>query len=115
MVSTFETMKHRGEIVEQAVRKSGMTVTSIAKKLGKSRRWMYDCFETKDLSLDHIIKIGKIIHYDFSDDFPELGRGKKEAFNDQRPPYPQHDADFWREKYYTLLEEHNQLLKSVSK
>ena len=115
MVSTFETMKHRGEIVEQAVRKSGMTVTGVAKKLGKSRRWMYDCFETKDLSLDHIIKIGKIIHYDFSEDFPELGRGKINAFNDPQQKYPQYDVDYWKDKYYALLEEYNQLLKSNAK
>lgn len=101
--------------MEQAVRKSGMTVTSVAKKLGKSRRWMYDCFETADLSLDHILKIGKIIHYDFAGDFPELGSNKLPTVNDPKREYPQHDTEFWREKYYMLLEEYNQLLKSTAK
>ena len=34
-------MVHRGEIVEQAVRKSGIPIATIAKRLGKSRRWMF--------------------------------------------------------------------------
>ena len=44
-VKIFVTMQHRGEIVERAIRQSGYPISSIAKKLGKSRRWMYLMFD----------------------------------------------------------------------
>ena len=34
-------MEHRGEIIEKAIRNSGMPLTSIARKIGKSRQWIY--------------------------------------------------------------------------
>ena len=58
-------MVHRGEIVEQAVRKSGIPIATIAKRLGKSRRWMYLMFENPDVPLEVIKRIGEIIYYDF--------------------------------------------------
>ena len=34
-------MEHRGEIIEKAIRNSGIPLTSIARKVGKSRQWVY--------------------------------------------------------------------------
>ena len=67
-------MKHKGKLVEKAVRESGISITKICKKLGKTTRWMYYTFENPDVSLDHIVKIGKIIHHDFSDEIIDLKR-----------------------------------------
>ena len=65
-------MEHRGEIIEQAVGKSGMSLVTISKKMGKSRRWLYLQFENPLVSLDVVLQIGKIIYYDFSDDIQIL-------------------------------------------
>lgn len=65
-------MQHRGEIVEQAVRRSGYSLTKLAARLGKSRKWLYDCFQNSNLSIEYIVAIGKIIYHDFSSEINEL-------------------------------------------
>ena len=99
-------MKHRGEIVEQAVRESGFSVAELARRLNKSRRHVYNIFENPQLSLDKVVQIGKIIHHDFSSDFSELKM-------DMQIPNTSHstDANFWRNKYFELLEKYNKLLE----
>ena len=64
-------MQHKGKILEKAVRESGMPLTKLSKKMAKSRRWMYNAFENENLSIDYILEIGKIIHYDFSEDLKD--------------------------------------------
>jgi hypothetical protein len=108
-------MLHRGEIVEEAVRQSGLSLTVIAKRLGKSRRHLYNLFEDPHLSLDTILQIGKIIRCDFtlnSSLFPLSGRS--EAFNPETPLYwngANETPDYWKNKYLHLLEKYNKLLE----
>jgi len=106
-------MQHRGEIVEKAVRQSGYPLTKLVSRLGKSRRWIYNAFENAQLPLDHILRIGKIIHHDFSEEIDEL-KGKPQPAEDLPLIYkePKHDAEYWRTKYYELLEKYNALLEN---
>ena len=106
-------MTHRGEIVEKAVRNSGIPLTKVAAKIGKSRRWIYNAFETSDLSLDYVIEFGRILHYDFAQEIPQIA-GHKSAFTENPIVYGENSIDFWKDKYYSLLEEHNQLFKELS-
>jgi hypothetical protein len=106
-------MQHRGEIVERAVRQSGYPLTKLASRLGKSRRWIYNAFENAQLPIDYILHIGKIIHYDFSDEIEELHSKAHHAEDPFLHPYAAgKDAEFWRTKYYDLLEKYNQLLEN---
>jgi hypothetical protein len=74
--------------------------------MGKSRKWLYDAFENPMLSIEHVLEIGRIIHHDFTQDIPELRRN-----------YQQTDTSVgveevkWKDKYITLLEEHQKLLE----
>jgi|SRR6218665_1542277 len=107
-------MVHRGEIVEKVVRNSGIPLSRVAAKMGKSRRWIYNAFETADLSLDFILEFGKILHYDFSEEIPQIA-SHRSVFTEKLAPYGEHNIEYWKEKYYNLLEEHNALLKQLSK
>ena len=108
---TFVHMLHRGEVIEKAIRESGYSITTVAQRLGKSRRWMYLLFENPGVSIELILQIGKIIYHDFSLEFPEVIQGKKIA-NEPQNTYGNNDeVAFWKEKYFTLLEEYNTLLK----
>ncbi len=107
-------MIHRGEIVERVVRNSGIPLTRIAVRMGKSRRWVYNAFETSDLSIDLILEFGKILHYDFSQDIPQM-KNTKSIVSDLPITYGEENAEYWKDKYYRLLEEHNELLKEISK
>jgi predicted transcriptional regulator len=105
-------MQHRGEIVKEAVYKSGLSITELAKRIGKSRRWVYLMFENHSVSIDVILQIGTIIHHNFTKDIEEFEPIKK-AFD--RPSSTTENVDLtgenWKNKYLQLLEEHNALLK----
>ena len=102
-------MEHRGEIIEKAIRNSGMPLTSIAREIGKSRQWIYLLFQNPNVSLNIIVKIGKIIYYDFSTDIKDLtlSRISFEELNEEKNK----KEESWKEKYYQLMEEHLQLIK----
>ena len=103
-------MQHRGEIIKEAIYQSGYSITKLAERLGKSRRWMYLQFENSNVSLDLILQIGEIIHHDFSNDFKELKNTLK-VVNDPINSYNVDEVEFWKNKYLTLLEEYTELLK----
>lgn len=108
-------VQHRGEIIKNAIYQSGYSITKLAERLGKSRRWMYLLFENSNVSLDIILQIGEIIHYDFSQEIKELN-STSQIVNDNLAPYgsaAQKDVDYWKNKYLSLLEEYNQLLKEM--
>ena len=102
-------MQHRGEILKEAVYKSGYPITELAKRMDKSRRWVYLLFENTTVSIDIMIQIGKIIHYDVSE---ELNTPSANLFTVNEPPSLYiSDEEYWKNKYLNLLEEYNELLK----
>lgn len=101
-------VQHKGEIIERAIRQSGIPINEIAKKLGKSRRWMYHLFANYNTPIDTILKIGRIIHYDFSEEIKELSILKDKNSDET---YTQ-SAEYWKDKYLQLLEKYNALLES---
>ena len=106
------SMQHRGEIIRKVIYNSGYTVTEIAAGIGKSRRWMYLMFENSNVSLDIVLQIGKIIHYDFTEEIKEFSPSQKNieksTLNSKKESS---DAEYWKNKYLKLLEEYNELLK----
>lgn len=105
-------MEHRGEIIEQAVRKSGMPLVTISKKMGKSRRWLYLQFENPLVSLDVVLQIGKIIYYDFSDEIQLLKVNTYVA--EPNISNGQDEVIYWKEKYFKVMEEYHVLLKKIA-
>ncbi len=97
-------MQHRGEIIKEAIYKSGFPITELAKRIGKSRRWVYLLFENNNVSLDLVLKIGSIIHYDFSNEINEFQSNSFIAEKEE-------NVEYWKNKYLKLLEEYNELLK----
>ena len=102
--------QHRGEILEAVIRKSGYPIKALAKRLGVSRNTVYNKFKEYDLSYDFIVRVGDIIRYDFTYDYPELktnvSLGKE-----------QHATELWRleQRYTHLLERYNKLLSFLVK
>src|SRR6218665_1665096 len=105
-------MQHRGEIVKKAVYKSGYPITELAKRLLKSRRWVYLMFENSNVSLDMILQICKIINYDFKDEIKEFSPYQNTT-NGSASEYQNDEShvEYWKNKYLKLLEEYNQILK----
>lgn len=76
---------------------------------------MYLMFENNNVPLDIVIQIGKIIHHDFSTEIKEFTSSQM-ILRDAPLPYIQEEsaAEYWKNKYLTLLEEYNELLKSLN-
>lgn len=110
-------MIHRGEIVEKAVRDSGIPISSLAKKLGKSRRHIYNIFQYHNLDWETIINIGEAIKIDFTILFPELSKEKSQITINQPKDLNSciEELNYWKNKYITLLEEYNKLMKITTK
>lgn len=106
-------MQHRGEIVKEAIYKSGVPISVLAQRLGKSRRWVYQMFDNNNVSLDVILQIGLLIHYDFTEEIKEFNPSQK-MMNPSSITYEkdENNAEYWKNKYLKLLEEFNELLKS---
>lgn len=109
-------MVHKGEIIKEAVNQSGISVTQVAKSLHVTRKTVYNIFDRVDVDNDTILKIGQIIHYDFTEKFPKLSKitrteDPQEKYNIKDLEQLKADVDYWKGKYIELLEEHNKLLK----
>ena len=104
---------HKGELIEKAVRAKRFPITLLAKRLKKSRRYIYDVFEKQDVPLDLILRIGKIIQHDFSNDLKNLSKIPKEYQLEviTEPDISFENVNYWKSKYFELLEQHKQLLE----
>lgn len=102
--------KHNGKTMEEQVFRSGLKKMEIAKKLGITRQTLANKFKTPNLPVDFIIKVGRIIGYDFSGDIPEIGELSPRQVNETQAPYlsAKQGEPNWKEKYYALLEEYRQ-------
>lgn len=110
---------NKGEIVERVIRRNNLSISELSRRLRVSRRSIYNWFGQADLSLDVICKIGEILDYDFSADFPDLSIRKKNRLFDgnhleSQDETQQYSASYWRDKYINLLEKHNQILSEHS-
>lgn len=102
-------MIHRGEIIEKVVRGNGYSLSKLASRLHISRGTLYNKFKRADLSYRFIIQVGKVIHYDFTHDFPEMKQ--EDQFveeNDLSNIYKKTATEI---KYRNLLERHIHLLQ----
>jgi transposase-like protein len=64
--------QHRGEVVKEALLKSGVKITKLCQELGISRPTLYRRFEEPNLDFDFIKQVGQLIYHDFGQDFKEL-------------------------------------------
>lgn len=104
--------KHRGEIVENVIRKSGFSLKKLSERLGISRNTLYNRFKEPELSYEFIIAVGNIIHYNFALELPGL---QAEANEMGEGPVGYADRDTvelvkLERKYTNLLERYNRLL-----
>ncbi|MXV51530.1 hypothetical protein GS399_11160 [Pedobacter sp. HMF7647] len=110
--------KHFGQQVEYRVRKDGYSITNLARELYVNRRSVYNWFNQRYLKPEIIFRIGCVIRYDFSKDFPELFSteefGHIFSKRDTTVSYSGWDQEeeLWQGKYLVLLEKYQELLES---
>ncbi len=75
---------------------------------------MYYILDKPDVSIDVVIEIGKIIHYDFSKDiklYTPTATSTQYAQESRVFDTNTEEVLYWKEMYYTLLEKYNALLE----
>jgi predicted transcriptional regulator len=111
---------HHGETIERIIRREGHSISKIAKLIGISRRSLYSWFLQSQLKVETMNKIGQVMNYDFSKEFPELFGAA--AFTETSGQKPAHNlmekdnmSEVWKEKYFDLLERYNSLPTIIKK
>ncbi|WP_426058340.1 helix-turn-helix domain-containing protein [Hymenobacter sp. B1770] len=62
-------MPHQGEILQEAIKNSGISITRIVDELGITRPTIYRKFKEETIDYNFVKRIGDIINHDFSNDF----------------------------------------------
>ena len=124
-------MPHLGEILQEAIKNSGISITRIVDELGITRPTIYRKFKEETIDYGFVKKVGEIINHDFSNDFTSLQQSSLSFVTPtvrnavapvvtSRVTQPQiTDADPSRQllllqaKYISLLEAYNELLLKV--
>lgn len=108
---------HKGALIEKLIRRNGVSISDLAKRMGVNRRSVYNWFDQQTLKLEVVIKIGNIVGCDIPKEHPEAFTPDEfsmldelDIYNKQHSPDTSSDEKFWMDKYVTLLEEYNQLL-----
>ncbi len=70
---------HQGNIIFQIIKKKGIPLTVIARKLKISRVTLYKRLSQETLEIEFLLAIGKIIGHDFSGFLPEVRIYEKNA------------------------------------
>lgn len=124
-------MPHQGEILQETIKNSGISITRIVEELGITRPTIYRKFKEDTLDASFVTRIGEIIGHDFSTSFtiaqqatlPFVTLAVKPLVNTGVTPRvtasPNPDSDPYRQlsalqaKYIALLESYNELLLKV--
>lgn len=106
---------HHGQIIEKVIRRNGYSISELARLTKVNRRSVYNWFNQRNLKSDIIYRIGSVLNYDFSNEFPDLFINAHSG-----EPIPVIKANFdaidgrndlyWKDKYIQLLEKYNDLL-----
>ncbi|SEW12783.1 Helix-turn-helix domain-containing protein [Chitinophaga sp. YR573] len=101
------TVLHHGSRLMELIGERGLNKTRLAKRLGMSRRTMYNLFEKEVFGAEELERVSRALEMTTAGFlYPGVLEDARQADNDEMLAM--------REKYYKLLEEHNLLLKSYS-
>jgi AcrR family transcriptional regulator len=124
-------MPHQGEILQEAIKNSGISITRIVEELGITRPTIYRKFKEEVIDYNFVKKVGDIINHDFSSEFTALQQSVLPFVTSvQKLPVTQvvtprvtqpqlPDSDPAKQllvlqaKYISLLEAYNELLLKV--
>ncbi|QTE38852.1 helix-turn-helix domain-containing protein [Mucilaginibacter gossypii] len=113
---------HRGRVVELVIRRNSASISDIARALQVSRRTLYNWFEAEDLDFEIVCKIGYVLNYDFTKEFPQELPERLGAVNiqtlgglDEGSEKPDDPIYYWMRRYIKLLEAFNEKLMSGKK
>lgn len=108
---------HRGQLLEDAVKASGLKKEKVAIKAGYQRTSYYKHIKEPDLAYHILTAYGRAIRYDFTEVLPEMPKymiQEPEDTYELTPEESRKQIDYWRNKYIDLMERYTQLVIETS-
>lgn len=110
---------HIGKLIQQKVKTKGITVVDFARKINYSRRNAYAIFKNESINTSLLSKIGKVLEYDFFNDYIKITPGSDRVSDQELEAYTKQSDKLKAkieslEKEITYLREINSLLKAKS-
>ncbi|GAB2945276.1 hypothetical protein GCM10027048_07820 [Hymenobacter coalescens] len=62
-------MTHQGEILQEAIKNSGISISRLVQELGITRPTIYRKFKETTLDYNFVKRVGEVIQHDFTNDF----------------------------------------------
>jgi AcrR family transcriptional regulator len=62
-------MTHQGEILQEAIKNSGVSISRLVQELGITRPTIYRKFKEATLDYSFVKRVGELIQHDFTNDF----------------------------------------------
>ena len=124
-------MPHQGEILQESIKNSGISITRIVDELGITRPTIYRKFKEETIDYNFVKRVGEIINHDFSNDFtgiqqssiPFVTNASRNVVSSVVTPRvtsaqpaendPSRQLLLLQGKYIALLEAYNELLLKV--
>jgi hypothetical protein len=110
---------HRGALLHRVAKLHKKTIVQISSDAGVDQSTFYYHKEQEDLPFEILYKYAVAMDYFFGTELPEFTAWLKD--NNLLPNEGAKlsvegllkERDYWRDKYYALLEEHNNLIKDT--
>lgn len=108
---------HRGAILHRVAKVHKKSIVQISKEAGLDQSTFYYHKEQADLPFETLYKYAVAMDYYFATELPEFTDWLKENNLMRRTETKvsieslREERDYWKDKYYSLLEEHNNLIK----
>ncbi len=64
--------QHHGNILQKALKASGMQVTELARRMKMSRKTVYNRFDAELIDFYELVRFGRVLNHDFSREIPEI-------------------------------------------
>ncbi len=124
-------MPHQGEILQEAIKNSGISITRIVEEMGITRPTIYRKFKEETIDYNFVKRVGAVIGHDFANNFTSLQQAalpfvtspprvtNQMTVTSRVTPPQTIDNDLPRQllvlqtKYIALLESYNELLLKV--
>lgn len=108
---------HYGHAVEKVIRRNSIGISEIARRMGVSRKSIYNWFESEKITVEIIKRIGCVIDHDFSKEFPDdmkfYTEWNQTNMQDRHNFGEEKNIDsvyYWMDRYIKLLENFNAIL-----
>jgi hypothetical protein len=99
---------HMGELLERAIRRTGLDITDLAVALGVDRRAICSWFTMEVIDKSIMDRISHIIKHDYSTGDRKAAIIKLKT----KESSPLRDDAYWKDKYLIFLQRYSELIKN---